>query len=236
MTPQLGMMMPRMAMMAPYMGMMAPRTAAVVVPRIAMAMRPMGTRACPPWRASRRAYSSEAPSDITARVESLETNAFLLILCLVGLAGSSYASYYWFLGKGATQRSNKERHGKDIRKQLKDLQYLASDLQKEVQKNNPQFRPGQSARDAERAQIDLESEFRDAVWESEAPVKKADIDSKDPVERLATQFKDSKNKEGLKVAWDKKSDYEQEKARKMVRNSMAVYGITWPKKGNPFDD
>lgn len=36
--------------------------------------------------------------------------------------------------------------------------------------------------------------------------------------------------------WDSMFSSDQEAAYKLVRENMGIYGIKWPKEGNPFED
>lgn len=107
-----------------------------------------------------------------------------------------------------------------------------SELQEELQKLNPCFRSGEAARDA---QWRFESELRAAMQKAEEPCIKADINSTDPIERLAAKFSDAAQKEGLRMAWDGLFDFQQGQARQLVREEMCDFGVVWPEKGNPFE-
>ncbi|KAL8941028.1 MAG: hypothetical protein Q9216_002474 [Gyalolechia sp. 2 TL-2023] len=246
---RLGITTPKTTMTNRCMAMTAPRAAARI-PRVLIPHRQAGSCFHSAWRTARRgkhlqfsqslrelmvplAYSSEASSDIATRLEALESAENLhWLFGLLGLIGGTYGAYYWVHAETMMEASKRDQHDHVVRKQLNDLKILTSDLQIELQKANPQFQPGAT----QLAQKALESELGHAVWKSQQPLLAADINSEDPVERMAAKFRDPKYKAALKAVWDKTPESEQVEARKMVQCFMGVYGVKWPEEGNPFDN
>ncbi|KAL8928794.1 MAG: hypothetical protein Q9208_001572 [Pyrenodesmia sp. 3 TL-2023] len=118
------------------------------------------------------------------------------------------------------------------------------ELQRAFRKMNPDYEPGQGAR---LMWVVLQQELcaisRAVMKSSRPPVKcrteppiKPDINSEDAVESLAAKLQDPELRQHYRSAWDYYGTqwYKKDEIREMVDDHMSIFGIKWPKEGNPF--
>ncbi|KAL8754948.1 MAG: hypothetical protein Q9199_003987 [Rusavskia elegans] len=199
-----------------------------------------------------QAYSSAPPlSQASDKIEAKEDEEFgaTVVGNVVGLgllagAGYGFCKYIdWSDArkrKARKERQSRESFETEIRDQLRDLDTDVGELQMEIMRLDPCFRPGEAVREAARAariaRNELESAFRDAELKSSKRWKIADAASEDPIERLAARLGDPAQRELLRESWKRSSRWTKEERRKLVREKMGVYGIQWPEKGSPYGD
>lgn len=117
-------------------------------------------------------------------------------------------------------------------------------LQRALRKMNPDYQPGWGVFDTV---MSLNKELCDvshAVIKSRRPPVKSmmkppikpDINSEDAVESLAARFQDPELRQHYRSGWDfyGMQSYQKDDIREMVDDHMGVFGIKWPKEGNPF--
>lgn len=118
------------------------------------------------------------------------------------------------------------------------------ELQRALRKLNPDYEPGCGAI---RTLFTLEEELRaishavivsrrPPVKSTMKPLIKPDINSEDAVESLAAKFKDPELRQHYRSGWDYgfMRQYQKDDVREMVDDHMGIFGIKWPKEGNPF--
>ncbi|KAL8762666.1 MAG: hypothetical protein Q9184_001373 [Pyrenodesmia sp. 2 TL-2023] len=117
-------------------------------------------------------------------------------------------------------------------------------LQRALRKVDPDYEPGWGAYHAARKCREELCAISHAVLGSRSPPVKAitgpprkpDINSKDAVESLAAKFKDPELRQHYRAGWDHfmTESYHKDDIREMVDDHMGVFGVQWPKEGNPF--
>lgn len=178
-----------------------------------------------------------APMEPPKRTEDDGIFGFLLFVFLTGSAG--YGGYVAFKKwRAYEQKKFKDDMRAEIRKLKKDDDI--KDLQVGMQKIDPSFMPGESARKSRMEALGVRQavggKLRAALQSPKPSMVTANPNSKDPVESLAADFGDPQKAEALRDWWEKLMSFEQADTRKLVWEKMGIYGIKWSKRGNPFEE